>query len=60
MKRRHLIEIHELDGCPREVRDTMTDLLQLSIRIHRIFSPIEKPLAKAIEQSQAPQVVYIF
>jgi hypothetical protein len=57
MKRCHLAEIHELDGCPKEVRDTMTDLLQLSIRAHRIFSPIEKLLAKAIEQSRAQQIV---
>ena len=57
MKRRHLVELHELPICPNEVRDTLTDILQLSIRINRIYSPAARLLGAALRKTGSRRVV---
>lgn len=57
MKRMHLVEFHDLTVCPKEVRDTLTDLLQFTVRLHGTFKPIETPLRRAIRKSGARAIV---
>ena len=57
MKRRHCFELHELSMCPAEVRNSLTDILQFSIRFNRIYAPAAKLLGAALKRTGARRVI---
>jgi len=57
MARAHLIEVHEQAWCPPAVRNGVTDQLQQSITILRLYKPIAPLLAQAVLRSRARRIV---
>ena len=59
MRRRHLVELHELSWCPNVLRDGLTDFLEAWIRTRDIYGPIRPLLFREIHASGAQSVVDI-
>ena len=58
LKRRiHFFEIEDLSFCPRVIRDGITDILQHSINIGKIYSPIVPLLLGALAKTQSNNIV---
>ena len=57
MSRRHLIEIHDQDWCPRVFRDAATDYLQFITHLANPYAPVVDQLRVAVEQSRATRIV---
>ena len=57
MQRLHLFEIGDQPWCPRALRDTTTNLLELCFRTWNYYTPIVPRLAAAIEKSGDGEVV---
>jgi hypothetical protein len=57
MKRVHLIEIHDLDWCPRSVRNGETDYVQFVIATTKPYAVMVPILASALECSGTRQVL---
>jgi hypothetical protein len=56
MRRRHLIELHDLPQCPRILRDGLTDFLQVTVQRLDVYSAVRPILLDAIARSGAQQV----
>jgi hypothetical protein len=48
MKRRHLFEFQDLPWFPALLRDTMTDILGMTIELGRLYTPVVPRLAEAL------------
>jgi hypothetical protein len=59
MRRRHLIELHELSWCPRVIRQGLTDFLEVAIEQSGVYKPIRPVLFDAIKESRVDTVVDI-
>jgi len=58
LKRRiHFFEIEDLSFCPRVIRDGITDILQHSINMGKIYTPIVPLLLDALAKTQSNQIV---
>ena len=57
MKRLHLIELGDLPGCPRFLRNGMTDYLETVVRLANPYQGIVPRLAAALERCQATHVL---
>jgi hypothetical protein len=57
MKRLHFVELGDLPGCPKVLRDGMTDYLETVVRLANPYQVIVPRLAAALEQAQATQVL---
>jgi hypothetical protein len=57
MKRLHLIEIHDLDWCPRSIRNAETDYLQFVIAKMKGYAPVVPVLAVALQLTATRQVL---
>lgn len=56
-RRRHLIELLDIPGCPRTIRDGATDYLQFIIRTGNAYGPIVPILAGALKQQNISSIV---
>ena len=50
MQRRHLIEIHDQDWCPRTIRDAVTDYLQFVIASTKPYAAVIPPLVTTLQR----------
>lgn len=57
MKRYHLIEIEDQEWCPVFLRDALTDYLQFTISLGKVYHPIIPILSKTIKQLNVNQVI---
>jgi hypothetical protein len=57
MKRLHLTEIHDLDWCPRTVRDGETDYLQFVIATMKPYAAMVPILTAALQRTGTQQVL---
>jgi hypothetical protein len=51
MRRRHLLELHDVPACPHVLRDGLTDFLQITIQRLDVYASIRPILLQAISQS---------
>jgi hypothetical protein len=56
-KRIHLFEIEDLSFCPRVIRDSITDILQHSINMGKIYLPVAPLLRDALAKAKSNQIV---
>ncbi len=56
MKRRQLFEIQDFPWCPQVIRDGVTELLYLNLKLLRIYHPIVPKLRTLIESSSGDWV----
>ena len=57
MKRFQLIEIGDLVWLPNSIRDALTDYLQFVINLTQPYTPIIPQLGRALEQTNARQII---
>ena len=58
LKRRiHLFEIEDLSFCPRVIRDSITDILQHSINMGKIYLPVAPLMLDALAKAKSNQIV---
>ncbi len=55
--RLHLVEIHDLPGCPPSLRDALTDFLAFSINLAGAYDPAGPLLRRAVARSGARRIV---
>src|SRR4051794_28594171 len=55
--RLHLVEIHDLPGCPPSLRDALTDFLAFSVNLAGAYDPAGPLLRDAIRRAGARRVV---
>ena len=55
--RLHLVEIHDLAGCPASLRDALTDFLAFSVNLAGAYDPVGPMLRRAVERTKARQIV---
>jgi len=57
MKRIHFFEIEDLAGCPKALRDGVTDFLQHIVCAYRLYRPITPLLARTLTKSGYSHIV---
>jgi hypothetical protein len=57
MRRRHLVELTDLPGCPRFVRRFITDYLRTAMRLVGAWRPMLPPLERLLRESGARRIV---
>lgn len=55
--RLHLVEIHDLRGCPPTLRDALTDFLAFSVNLAGAYDPAGPLLRRAVARSGARRIV---
>lgn len=57
MRRRHLVEIEDLDWCPQTLRDGATDFLRFALTTAKPYSVVAPLLADALRRCRAEQIL---
>ncbi|HXO84942.1 MAG TPA: hypothetical protein VN803_05385, partial [Gemmatimonadales bacterium] len=55
--RLHLVELHDLPGCPPSLRDSLTDFLAFSLNLARAYEPAGPLLRRALSRTGARRIV---
>jgi hypothetical protein len=55
--RLHLVELHDLPGCPPSLRDGLTDFLAFSLNLARAYEPAGPLLHRALGRTGARRIV---
>ena len=55
--RLHLVEIHDLPGCPASLRDALTDFLAFSVNLAGAYDPAGPLLRRAVARAGARRIV---
>jgi hypothetical protein len=55
--RLHLVELHDLPGCPPSLRDGLTDFLAFSLNLARAYEPAGPLLRRALGRTRARRIV---
>jgi hypothetical protein len=57
MGRLHLVELHDLPGCPRSLRDALTDFLAFALNLGHTYASAGPMLRRAVLRTGATRVV---
>lgn len=57
MMRLHLVEVHDLPGCPPSLRDALTDFLSFSTNLSGAYDPAAPLLRRALAATRARRIV---
>jgi hypothetical protein len=55
--RLHLVELHDLSGCPASLRDALTDFLAFSVNLAGAYDPVGPLLRRAVARSGARRIL---
>ena len=55
--RLHLVELHDLPGCPPSLRDALTDFLAFTLNLAHAYDPAGPMLEHAIARTRARRVI---
>ena len=55
--RLQLVELHDLPGCPRSLRDALTDFLAFALNLGRTYEPAGPLLRRAVRRAEARRIV---